>query len=95
MRYITPCMLIYALVSKYQLNESLTLCPNLTSAALPSNSLRLAIVLYKDKCSYFRHPIYQAFSLFLATKSIPKSQMEAMELPPWKVAMDVEYEALV
>ena len=41
------------------------------------------------------HPTYQSFSLSLATESILKSHVETISLPPWKIVMDLEYEALV
>ena len=38
---------------------------------------------------------YQAFSLFLATETIPMSSVEALLLPHWRAAMEEEITALV
>ena len=46
--------------------------------------------LYDDLC-----PSYRAFSLSLATRSIPKLHVKTMQLPPKKATMDLEYEGLV
>ena len=40
-------------------------------------------------------PFYQSFALAVLTESIPKSYIEALQVPAWKEAMDVEYAAFI
>ena len=87
--------------------ESSTSCLDSTPIELPSDDLHLPINLCKGKLSCTLHPIshfvsyskfhptYRAFSRSLTTKSIPKSYLEAVNLPQWKATMDLEYEELV
>ena len=98
---------ISTLVSMLSLVDFSTSCLNSTPVTLPSDDLHLPIALRKGKRSCTLHPIshfisygnfhptYHAFSLSLTTELIPKSHLEAIKLPHWKVSMDLEYEALV
>ena len=40
-------------------------------------------------------PSYQSFALAVLTESIPKSYIEALQVPAWKAAMDAEYAAFI
>ena len=40
-------------------------------------------------------PSYQSIALAVLTESIPKSYIEALQVPAWKAAMDVEYVAFI
>ena len=40
-------------------------------------------------------PSYQSFAIAVLTESIPKSYIEALQVPAWKAAMDVEYAAFI
>ena len=42
----------------------------------------------------YLHPTYHTYALSVMTASLPKSYCEALQVPEWKAAMDVEYSAL-
>ena len=69
----------------------------------PVSDLDLPIALRKGTRQCTQYPIahhvsparlspsYQSFALAVITESIPKSYIEALQVPAWKAAMDVEY----
>ena len=73
----------------------------------PVCDLDLPIALRKGTRQCTQHPIahhvspsrlsphYQTFALAVLTESIPKSYVEALQVPAWKAAMDVEYAAFI
>ena len=73
----------------------------------PPNDLQLPIALRKGTRACTHHPIshfvsydrlslsFRAFALLVASKSIPRSHIEAAQVREWKAAMDHEVEALV
>ena len=73
----------------------------------PVSYLDLPIALCKGTRQCTQHPIahhvspaslspsYQSFALAVLTESIPKSYIEALQVPAWKAAMDVEYAAFI
>ena len=101
-----PHAAIFALVSETPLDKSSTSLANPPPLEEPPADLHLPIALWKGKHNCTLHPIshfvcydqlspsYRAFSLALSSESIPKTYLEAMKLPHWKAAMDLEFEAL-
>ena len=87
--------------------HSSTSCPDFTPKALPSENLHLPISFYKGARSCTLHPIshivsynhlhptYHAFFISLTIESIPMLHLEVVRLPRWKVALDLEYVALL
>ena len=79
----------------------------LPSPPPPASDLDLPIALRKGTRQCTQHPIahyvsparlspsYQSFALAVLTESIPKSYIEALQVPAWKAAMDVEYAAFL
>ena len=73
----------------------------------PVSDLDLPIALRKGTRQCTQYPIahhvsparlspsYQSFALAVLTESIPKSYIEALQVPAWKAAMDVEYAAFI
>ena len=73
----------------------------------PVSDLDLPIALRKGTRQYTQYPIahhvsparlspsYQSLALAVLTESIPKSYIEALQVPAWKAAMDVEYAAFI
>ena len=73
----------------------------------PVSDLDLPIALRKGTRQCTQHPIahhvsparlsplYQSFALAVLTESTPKSYVEALQVPAWKAAMDVEYAAFI
>ena len=69
--------------------------------------LNLPIALRKGSRQCTQHPIgnhvssihlsssYQALALFVLSGSIPKTYLEALQVPEWKAAMDAEYAAFL
>ena len=84
------------------------LSPVLAAAPPPSVSdLDLPIALRKGTRQCTQYPIahhvsparlspsYQSFAVAVLTESIPKSYIEALQVPAWKAAMDAEYAAFI
>ena len=73
----------------------------------PASDLDLPIALRKGTQQCTRYPIahyvspalfspsYQSLALAVLTESIPKLYIEALQVPAWKAAMDVEYAAFI
>ena len=73
----------------------------------PVSDLDLPIALRKGTRQCTQYPIahhvsparlspsYQSFALAVLTESIPKSYIEALQVPAWKAAMDAEYAAFI
>ena len=73
----------------------------------PASDLDLPIALRKGTRQCTQYPIahhvsparlspsYQSLALAVLTESIPKSYIEALQVPAWKAAMDVEYAAFI
>ena len=73
----------------------------------PVSDLDLPIALRKGTRQCTQYPIahhvsparlspsYQSLALAVLTESIPKSYIEALQVPAWKEAMDVEYAAFI
>ena len=73
----------------------------------PVSDLDLPIALRKGTRQCTQYPIahhvsparlspsYQSLALAVLTESIPKSYIEALQVPAWKAAMDVEYAAFI
>ena len=73
----------------------------------PVSDLHLPIALRKGTRQCTQYPIahhvspvrlspsYQSLALAVLTESIPKSYIEALQVPAWKAAMDVEYAAFI
>ena len=73
----------------------------------PLSDLDLPIALRKGTRQCTQYPIahhvsptrlspsYQSFALVVLTESIPKSYIEALQVPAWKAAMDAEYAAFI
>ena len=101
-----PHAAIFAPVSETPTDKSSTSPADPPPLEEPPSDLHLPIALWKGKRNCTLHPIshfvcydqlspsYRAFSLALRFESIPKTYLEAMKLPHWKAAMDLEFEAL-
>ena len=56
----------------------------------------LALNILSHFVSYDRlHPTFRTFALTISSESLPKSYVEALQVPPWKEAMDAEIAALL
>ena len=83
------------------------LSPPSPSPPHPVSDLDLPIALRKGTRQCTQYPIahhvsparlspsYQSFALAVLTESIPKSYIEALQVPAWKAAMDAEYAAFI
>ena len=81
--------------------------PTTTPHDLPLDHLHLPIALRKGTRACTQHPIahfisyerlsptYRTFALVVSSESLPHTYHEALRVPEWKVAMDLEYRALV
>ena len=86
---------------RHRIAPPLPVAPSPTPKVDPS-SLDLPITLRKGTCTSTQHPNsnfvsydslssnHRTFALALSSESIPKNYQEALTLPRWKEAMDVE-----
>ena len=81
--------------------------PTTTPHDPPLDDLHLPIALRKGTRACTQHPIahfvsyerlsptYRTFALVVSSESLPHTYHEALQVPEWKAAMDLEYHALV
>ena len=81
--------------------------PTTTPHDPPLDDLHLPIALRKGTHACTQHPIahfvsyerlsptYRTFALVMSSESLPHTYHEALQVPEWKAAMDLEYHALL